>query len=200
LVGKPTGVGAIRRSFSGALGALGTGILLQSIFKLISAGPALFREPLRVFQELLLPGQHRFGLFLFTLTFLSRALSELCRRRRWMTPAAGVVAGMSIGVSRSEEVSMWALSKAGQALAGSLSSWLPSNGLFLLYSASTAVMFYNFVFETKNIRPTAYKFLLNVTGGNSGLMGHFPKLGDRLRPELDIPELESAGVTINKIV
>eukprot|EP01118_Nematostelium_gracile_P014285 TRINITY_DN552_c0_g1_i1.p1 TRINITY_DN552_c0_g1~~TRINITY_DN552_c0_g1_i1.p1 ORF type:complete len:437 (-),score=27.14 TRINITY_DN552_c0_g1_i1:25-1335(-) len=176
------------RTLSGSLGALGTGILLQSVLRVFS-GPSVFREPGRLFRELLSPSRHRFGLFLFLLTFLSRALSELCRSWKWLTPAAGFVSGLSIGISRSEEVSMWSLSKAVQAwVPALLPERLPGNPLFLIYALSTGIMFYNVVFETKNMRSTAWHFLLKVTGGHTGLLGHFPKLGDRLRPELDIPE------------
>jgi hypothetical protein len=189
ITGKPVGTtGTVAlHTVVGFLKSFSVGFLLKTCFRLI-AGPKISRKFLRDLIEL---KHNRFPLFLGFLTALTRLLSSEIsgKERPIVSLIVGFIAGLSILFSRNIEVSMWALSKAGEVvLRAAIAKGIikpPKNGQILLYSTSCAVMFYSVVWETDCIRKSAWKFLNNATGD---LLKHFPKLSEKLRGDIGLPE------------
>jgi len=171
------------------------GFLIQTAIKIIGGvRPGELKDPKTFFKGLFSFRNNGFPLFLGMLTSLTRFLASVMRKilgrnHPVVTLAVGFISGLSILLARSTEVSMWFASKAGEALVQSAIQRKiftpPKNAQTLLYSWATATIFYNVVFESYNIRPSVWKFLLNVTGG---LMDHFPKIGEKLRKDIGIPQ------------
>jgi len=170
------------------------GFFIKTLFRVVG-GPNIIRNPGKFLRDSLALHNNRFPLFLGTLASTTRLLTTTFKEisgkdHPLATLAIGFLSGMSILLARSTEVSMWFASKAGEAVVRSAIDKgffkPPPNGQTLLYSFATATIFYNIVYEKYNLRPSAWKFLLNVTGGPNGLLGHFPKLGDSLRKDIGL--------------
>jgi len=138
----------------------------------------------------------RFGMFMGTLTGGTRAIQCLLRYIRGIEDGknqlfAGFLAGFAFFFNGSIEISMYMASKAAESI---YNSFIKSrnikpipHGEILLFSFTTALLFYTSLFEPHNLRPSYIKFL---NRGSAGFYGIIAKKFAGVREAHGVPQLE----------
>lgn len=130
----------------------------------------------------------------------------------WNYSLSGLITGLSFALVRNTEVCMYFVSKVWEELyiyARSKFNFsiflffsltklsmkkitrnyirsIPYGEIFL-YAFTTALLFVEVVAEFYNLRPSYHRFVLEVTGGKRGLVGHFPAFSQLLRRDIGFP-------------
>jgi len=135
----------------------------------------LYRNPKKLIQSTLLHNDTiRSGLFLGTYTGTLKGVNCLLRyvRKRedgWNAIIAGSVAGLSMFISKSNEIALYLFARALESIFNALHKRgiVPSfkHGDSVLFAICTSIMFYAFAWEQEALRPSYRKFLFNASGG-----------------------------------